>query len=136
MSPSNKPSSPGVFSVLPTAFFLAAPGCAGLFWVVTQTFPTLWPRWLFFFFLVLTTTGGALPFVALLNQRFAGDPSPTYTTLLRQALWVGLFVPTLAWLQIGRVLTVGISLLLALGFAVMEYLLRMNERSRWRPPGR
>ncbi len=128
------PEPPSVRSVLPTAFFLAAPGAAGLFWLITRTLPTLWPRWLFFFCLTLTATGATLPFAALLNRRFGGQPPATHAVLLRQALWGGLYLPTLAWLQLGRVLTPGIGLLLASGFLLMEYLLRLRERSRWNPP--
>ncbi|GAB4535757.1 MAG: hypothetical protein Fur0018_26200 [Anaerolineales bacterium] len=134
MSRPSTSSSPSVAAVLPVAFFLAVPGCAGLFWVTMETLPTLWPRWLFFFFLTLTATGMALPLVALLNRRFAGHPPATHGVLLRQALWVGIYAPVAAWLQMGQVLTPGVLLLLALGFGTIEYLLRLRERSRWRMP--
>ena len=42
---------------------------------------------------------------------------------------------TLAWLQIGRMLTLPLAVLLALGFLIIEYLLRLRERSQWKPGG-
>ncbi|RMF47058.1 MAG: hypothetical protein D6755_05720 [Anaerolineae bacterium] len=131
--PENQPV-PSVVSVLPTAFFLTVPGCAGLFWVVTQTLPTLWPRWLFFFWLTITGSGITLPFVTLLNRRFGGTSPVSHGILLRQSLWGGLYLATLAWLQLGRVLTPSVMLLLAAGFFLIEFLLRVRERSRWQPP--
>jgi len=53
--------------------------------------------------------------------------------ILRQALWVGVFGSTIAWLQLGRVLTGGLALILAGVFVMIEFLLRLFERSRWNP---
>jgi hypothetical protein len=52
---------------------------------------------------------------------------------LRQAIWVAIYLPTLAWLQIGRVLTPAMALLLAIGLILIEWLLRLRERSQWKP---
>jgi hypothetical protein len=52
---------------------------------------------------------------------------------LRQSLWIGIYGPTLAWLQIGRVLTVALTILLAIGLILIEVLLRLRERSQWKP---
>lgn len=52
---------------------------------------------------------------------------------MREALWVGIYFPTLAWLQLGRVLTPALVLLLAIGFVAIEVLLRLRERSQWKP---
>ena len=134
MSQRESRGAPGIASVLPTAFFLTLLGCAGLFWVVTQTLPTLWPRWLFFFSLTITGSGISLPFVALLNHRFGLTASPPSGILLRQSLWGGLYLATLAWLQLGCALTPSIMLLLAAGFFLIEFLLRLREHSRWQPP--
>jgi hypothetical protein len=46
---------------------------------------------------------------------------------------VGVFGSTVAWLQLGRVLTPGLGLILAGVFALIEFLLRLFERSRWNP---
>jgi hypothetical protein len=46
---------------------------------------------------------------------------------------VGVYATTVAWLQLGRVLNVAIAVLLALGLAIIEWLLRLRERSQWKP---
>jgi hypothetical protein len=103
--------SPPVKAFLPASVLLMLLGWAGFLAVINLTEPNGGTRWLFFFFLVLAFTGTAMPGVA----------------------WVGIYLPTLAWLQIGRVLTPSLALLLALGFVLIEGLLRMRERSQWKP---
>jgi len=71
--------------------------------------------------------------VAFLNRRFPSQPTPTPGVILRQAIWFGIYVPTLAWLQIGRVLTPALALLLAVGLLLIEWLLRLREKSQWKP---
>jgi len=106
-------------------------GWGGLFLIIYTTVPELMPRWLFFFLGVLTLTGPALPIVFYLNKRFPSDPPVEGMVILRQALWVGVFGGTIAWLQLGRVLTPGLGLILAGVFILIEFLLRLFERSRW-----
>ena len=101
--------------------------------MTTLTSPTGGTRWLFFFVSVLALTGTVLPAMAFLNRRFPSTPPPTHFVILRQAIWVGIYFPTLAWLQIGRVLTPSLALLLAIGLILIEWLLRMRERSQWKP---
>ncbi len=81
----------------------------------------------------MALTGMALPVAAFLNRRFPSLPPPTPGVILRQAIWFGIYLPTLAWLQIGRMLTLPLAVLLALGFLMIEYLLRLRERSQWKP---
>jgi hypothetical protein len=126
-------SSLPVRSFLPAAFILALAGWGGLAALVIYTLPTVGPRWLFFFLSVLALTGTALPFVAFLNRRFPSSPPPKPGVVLRQALWVGVYGATLAWLQIGRVLTPSLALLLAAGLILIEWLLRLRERAQWKP---
>ncbi|HLE51165.1 MAG TPA: hypothetical protein VI755_03850 [Anaerolineales bacterium] len=126
-------TSPSVFSFLPTAIVLAILGWGGLYYLVNYTVPTVGPRWLFFFLGVMALTGTSLPFTAFLNRRFPSQPPAAPGVILRQAIWVGLYGPTLAWLQLGRVLTLALALLLALGLVFIEALLRMRERSQWKP---
>lgn len=128
-------SSPPVRQFLPAAIILALLGWGGLLYVLLFTLPTVGPRWLFFFLSVLAVTGTFLPVVAFLNRRFPSSPPPTTAVVLRQALWVGIYFPTLAWLQIGRVLTPALALLLLLGFILIEWLMRLREKSRWNPNG-
>lgn len=110
-----------------------AAGWAGLWAVMTFTEPTGGTRWLLFFAMVLALTGTALPGMAFLNWRFSSIPPASSLVVLRQALWAGIYVPTLAWLQIGRVLTPALALLIAIGLIMIEWLLRLRERSQWRP---
>jgi len=131
--PVNPNQSPSVRSVLPAALFLGLTGWLGLAAVVLLTLPTVGPRWLFFFTSVLAITGSALPVVAFLNRRFPSTPAPTPGVLVRQAVWLGIYLPTLAWLQIGRVLTFALALLLAVGLILIEWLLRLREKSQWKP---
>lgn len=118
---------------LPLSLVLTILGWGGLFLTIRNTVPTLGPRWLFFFLGVLALTGPALPLVYFLNKRFPSDPPVEGMVILRQALWVGVFGSTLTWLQLGRVLTAGLAVILAGVFALIEFLLRLFERSRWNP---
>ncbi len=119
--------SRGLFA---TALLLIAIGWTGLYLLMATTLPTVGPRWLFFFLLTIAVTGTALPFVWLLHKRFGPAPS---AVLLRQALWVALFVSLSVWLQINRSLTLSLGLLLGIGFILVEWFLRLLERSVWRP---
>jgi hypothetical protein len=127
----------GVFkfltSYLPLSILLTAVGWIGLLLVIRGTVPTLGPRWLFFFFGVVALTGPVLPLVYFLNKRFPSNPPVNGLVIVRQALWVGVFGSTVAWLQLGRVLTTGLALILAGVFVMIEFLLRLFERSRWNP---
>ena len=118
---------------LPLSLVLILIGAGGLMIVILGTVPTLAPRWLFFFFGVLALTGPALPLTYLLNKRFPSDPPVDGRVIIRQALWVGIFGSTVAWLQLGRVMTAGLVLILAGVFVLIEFLLRLFEHSRWKP---
>jgi hypothetical protein len=108
-------------------------GWGGLAALVIYTLPTVGPRWLFFFLEVLALTGTVLPLIAFLNRRFPSLPPPTAGVVVRQSLWFGIYGATLAWLQIGRVLTPALALLIAVGLILIEFLLRLRERSQWKP---
>ncbi len=118
---------------LPLSIVLTIIGWGGLLILIDSTLPTLGPRWLFFFLGVLALSGPALPIVYFLNLRFPSDPPVQEMVILRQALWVGVFGSTIAWLQLGRILTMGLALILAGVFVLIEFLLRLFERSRWNP---
>jgi hypothetical protein len=126
-------TSPPVSSFLPIAIILALIGWGGLFVLVNLTIPTVGPRWLFFFLGVLALTGTSLPAIAYLNKRFPTAPPATNGAIFREAIWVGIFFPTIAWLQLGRVLTPALALLLAIGLIAIEVLIRLRERSQWNP---
>lgn len=119
--------------VLPASILLMLTGGSGLVWLFIATRPTLGPRWLFFFFSVLFIIGAALPLAAFLNQRFDSAHPVDLPILFRQSFWAALYLSGLAWLQLGRVLTPAIAFLLLFGFIVIEILLRIRERSQWKP---
>ncbi|HBX70835.1 MAG TPA: hypothetical protein DEH25_16015 [Chloroflexi bacterium] len=126
-------NSPSIRSTLPTTIILTIIGWGGLAYLFIFTLPTLWPRWLFFFLSVLAITGVCLPIAAFLNLRFPTQPPASSDTILREAILVGIYFATLAWLQLGRVLSLSLILLLALGLALVEFLIRLRERSHWEP---
>jgi hypothetical protein len=126
-------SSPYVTSFLPATMFLSIVGWGGLIVLIYQIQPTVFPRWLFFFFSILAVTGAALPVTAFLNRRFPSQPPATPGIVIRQAIWFGVYFATLAWLQIPRVLSLPLAILLGIAFILVEWLLRLRERSQWKP---
>jgi len=124
--------SPRVTTVLPLAIPLILLGWGALYYLIQETEPSGGTRWALFFCSVLGVTGLALPLMAFLNRRFPSLPPATLSTILRQAIWAGIYFPLLAWLRIGRVLTPSLALLLAVGFLLIEGLLRLIERSLWK----
>ena len=125
--------SPPVKAYLPAAVLLMLLGWSGLLAVMNFTEPNGGTRWLFFFFGVLALSGAALPGMAFLNRRFPSTPPAAPVVIVRQAIWAGIYLPTLVWLQIGRVLTPSLALLHAFGLLLIEGLLRVRERSQWKP---
>lgn len=108
-------------------------GWGGLVVLLMRTLPTLAPRWLFFFLLMLALSGTALPVAYFINRRFPSDPPVESGVVLREAMWFGVYGSLLAWLQMGRVLTSGLALVLLVGMILVELLLRMGESSSWKP---
>jgi hypothetical protein len=129
----DKKLSPPVRAFLPATLLLMVLGWGGLYALLNYTTPSGGTRWVFFFAGVLALAGTSMPAVAFLNQRFPSEPPPTATVIVRQAVWFGIYLPTLAWLRIGRVLTPSMALLLAIGLVLIEWLLRLRERSQWKP---
>lgn len=114
--------------IITAATLMAVTGWVGLWLLVTTSLPTAFPRWLFFVCLYLAVTGTVLPFVRFLNVRFSSeDASPSAGIILRQSIWVGLFVVACAWLQIPRVLNPVIAFFLALSLIVIEIFLHVRE---------
>ncbi|OGO64688.1 MAG: hypothetical protein A2030_11045 [Chloroflexi bacterium RBG_19FT_COMBO_50_10] len=126
-------TSPRVANFLPAALFLFIIGWGGLIALVITSLPTVGPRWLFFFLCVLAITGTILPITAFLNRRFPSAPPPTALVVVRQALWFAVYGATLVWLQMGRVLNPALAILLAIGLGLIEFLLRLSEKSQWKP---
>ena len=125
-------SSPRVIKFLPAAFLLSIIGWGGLVALIISTLPTVGPRWLFFFLCVLAITGTTMPLTAFLNRRFPSTPPPSNMVIVRQALWFAVYVSTLIWLQMGRVLNPALAVLLVIGLGLIEFLLRLSEKSQWK----
>ncbi|MFZ2097720.1 MAG: hypothetical protein WAV05_13905 [Anaerolineales bacterium] len=125
-------TSPRVANFIPASIFLFIVGWGGLIALILTTLPTVGPRWLFFFLCVLAITGTTLPITAFLNRRFPSTPPPTYWVVVRQALWFAIYASTLTWLQMGRVLNPALAVLLAIGLGLIEFLLRLSEKSQWK----
>jgi hypothetical protein len=109
-------------------------GWAGLFAIVNLTLPFVWFRWGFFVLLFAAITGTMLPIVYFFHRRFPSGPPAESNVIVRQAMWFGIYSATLAWLQLGRLVTVYVVLALAGGFIALEYVTRLREKSRWKPP--
>jgi len=74
---------------------------------------------------LIAVVGTVIPFVRYLNVRFTPlqvEPPPG-GVIVRQAVWIGLFVVICAWLQIPRALNLPIAFLLGLVFTVIEVFL-------------
>ena len=111
------------------AIFLAAGGWLGLLLIVLLAFPDVGARWFFFVLWLMAITGSAVPFIRYLNKRFASQP-PASAVLLREAVLVGLFGATCAWLQINRALSPALAVLVAAGLMGIELLLRWREAAQ------
>jgi len=129
----NSPQPSFLRTFLPLSVVLTLIGWVGVILLIQNALPTLGPRWLFFFLGVVALTGTAIPVTYYLNKRFPSNPPVEGMVIVRQALWVGVFGSTIAWLQLGRVLTPAQALIMAGVFVLIEFLLRQFERSRWNP---
>lgn len=118
---------------LPAALILILIGAGGLYLVMTSMLPTIGPRWLFFFFLLLLVSGFFLPVTWFFNRRFPSEPPAGPQIIVRQAVWFGLYAALLSWLQIGRVLTLPLGAIMGIALVLIEFLIRIWERSRWKP---
>lgn len=105
-------------------------GLAALFYF---TEPTIFLRWGFFALLVIALSATAFPIVYFIATRFDETPPEAYV-IVRQAIWVGVFGATLAWLQLARLVTLYVILGLAGGLIAIESVLRLRERARWQVP--
>lgn len=117
-----------------SALLLILFGWGGLFAVLSLSVPIVWFRWGFFALLILALTGTVLPIVYFFHRRFPGEPPAESNVIVRQAVWFGVYGATLAWLQLGRLVTVYVILGLAGGILAIEYFLRLRERAHWNPP--
>ena len=121
---------PDHIGILVASVIMMVGGWWTLFLLVTQTIPRIGQRWLFFMILQIAITGTLLPFIRYVNVRFTpiDRDLPPGGVIVRQSMWVGLFIVICAWLQIPRVLTWSIAFFLAIVFMVIELFLRIRER--------
>jgi hypothetical protein len=117
-----------------SALLLMLLGWGGLYFLITQTLPYVWPRWGFFVLALMAITGTVLPIIYFLHRRFPGEKPAESNVVVRQAMWFGVYGATLAWLQLGRLVTVYVVLGLAGGLAAIEYFMRLREKAHWKPP--
>ena len=129
----NSPRTDRFVDYLPAILGLIIFGTGGLAVILVRTLPTIFPRWLFIFFLVSLVTGLFMPLTYFLNKRFPSKPQADRNIIIRQSLWFGIYAAVLAWLQLGRVLNFPLAVILGAAMILVEMLLRMWERSRWKP---
>ena len=125
---------PNLKGYLPLVLILIFVGFGGLFILFNLTQPTILPRWLFFFMVVIGVTGLALPTVVFLYQRFPSGHVPAQGVIIRQSLWAGIFIALILWLRLGQVFNLGVGLIVLVGITLLEIALRFGERSLWRRP--
>ena len=129
----NKPRTDRFVDYLPAIIGLVLVGAGGLAVILVRTLPTIFPRWLFIFFLVCLVSGLFMPLTYFLNKRFPSKPMADRNIIVRQSLWFGIYAAVIAWLQLGRVLTFPLAVILGAAIILVEMFLRMWERSRWKP---
>jgi hypothetical protein len=119
---------------LPSTLTLIILGWGGLAALLYFSLPFVWSRWGFFVFGIMALTGTALPIVYFLNRRFPSDPPAESNVIVREAIWAGVFFATLAWLQLGKLVTLYVILGLAGGIVAAEYFIRVREKANWKQP--
>ena len=109
-------------------------GWGGLALLLIYSVPFVWARWGFYVFGIMALTGTTLPIVYFFHRRFPTNPRAEPNVIVRQAMWVGVYGATLAWLQLGRLVTLYVILGLASGLIATEYFIRLREKANRRMP--
>ncbi len=107
---------------------LSAIGATGLVFVFLNTQPFIGPRWLLFFFVSVLACGISLPIFTMVQNRFSKNKL-SEGVLVRESILFAIYLDLLLWLQLGRVLTNAVILLLGIGFILLEIFLRMSEKA-------
>lgn len=115
--------------VLVSSALMMIGGWGGLYWLTTTQIPRVGQRWVFFVLLFVAVTGTAIPIVRWLNVRLTPVTRvlPPGGVIVREAIWIGLFVVVAAWLRIPRSLSLPVAFFLALALIVIEVFLRSRE---------
>jgi hypothetical protein len=85
--------------------------------------------------ILVAVTGLALPLAFILNRRFLrgksafGSPTPSFMVTLRQAMWFGLWASFCVWLQMTRMLSIPVAVLVAVVLIMFELLLHIRTRT-------
>lgn len=121
---------PDHVGILIAAAILFVIGWGGLYVLVNTEIPRIAGQlWVFFVLFHLGITAITIPIVRYINVRLTPINQPIIPggIVVRQSVWVGLYMVICAWLQMPRVLTLPVALLLALVFIVIEVFLRNRE---------
>ena len=85
--------------------------------------------------ILVSVTGLALPLAFILNRRFLrgkspfGIADPSFLVTLRQSMWVGLWTTFCVWLQMNRLLSIALAVLVAVVLVMFELLLHIRTRA-------
>lgn len=85
--------------------------------------------------ILVTVTGLALPLAYILNRRFLrgkspfGTAAPSFIVTLRQSMWLGLWASFCVWLQMIRLLSIPVAVLVAVVLIMFELLLHIRTRT-------
>ena len=99
-------------------------------WGLIQLPVTAPTRTLLFVLLLTGTMSTTMPPLAYLNARFGQcrDRRTFQARFIRQSLWLGLLVVVLAWLQMRRILTTTLAMILTAVFGLIETFLLTREQ--------
>lgn len=133
-TPTNTTTStpPDHVGLMVAAVMIIVVGLGGLHWLIfgSESLPRIGGElWLFFVLLLMTSSGLALPLIRFINVRFTPlhREVPPAGVIVRQSVWVGLWVVICAWLQMPRLLTLPLALVIAAALIVVEVFLRSRE---------
>lgn len=80
--------------------------------------------------LILGVVGLMIPLIYYLNKRFGPQSKPPrFLLLLRQSMWVALWVAFCVWLQMNRAFGFAVAALVAVVFLLFEVLLQIRTRA-------
>jgi hypothetical protein len=116
-------NTPHPFAPSSPPLILAILGWGGLFLLIFYTLPTVGPRWLFFFLLVLAPHRHRPPAAAFLNHRFSSLPRPPPRHRPPEP-WLASSAP-LTWLQLRALPSP--SPCCSPSAALIEFLLRLSS---------
>ena len=78
---------------------------------------------------LVAVTGLVLPLAYFLNKRFNRSQSASFLVVLRQAMWIGIWVAFCLWLQMNRTLGIGVVFLVLAVLVTVEVLLQIRTKA-------